>query len=653
MNTTVAKEHARTFWSRWSADWHAGLAAAFILVGAGVRLSVGGAHGAALAWGVGLAVTGLPLVMRTLVRLRHHNFATDVVATLSVVVAAAIGEPLVGLVIVLMQAGGEALERRAEGRASVAVRALEKDAPRVAHRRSGAHLTTDVAVDSVLVDDVLLVRPGEMIPCDGIVIDGMSHVDTARITGEPLPVPAASGSVLSSGVINIDGLLTLRVTAVAGQSAYAQIVELVRTAQASKAPLQRLADRFAAWFTPVTILVCVIAYAVSGDWQRVLAVLVVATPCPLILATPVAMIGGLNRAARSHIIVRSGRALERLATTDTVAFDKTGTLTVGQPVVSHVTTTAGFPREDLLRLAAAVEVGSGHPLARSVVRAAEASAVSIVPARDVIETAGSGVCGRVDGRRVCVGSRRFAIAQDRTASVPWLLDEESTGLRAFVVVDGATRGMMEFADVPRPGIGHLLHELARLGIRRTLLLSGDSQAHSLAVARTLGIVDARGELTPSDKVRVVRELLATGARVAMVGDGTNDAPALAAAHVGIALAGTGRGVTTEAADVVLLGDDIARLPEAIRIGRRTLRIARQSIMVGLGLSAVAMVAAAWGLVPPVIGAFLQEAVDISVILNALRASRDVPNRMNHEIGVPREIALAGAVSTHDQLTVVT
>ena len=593
-----------------------------LLVGIVLRV-LGSSDSANTVWMVGVAVTGLPLVWRTVGQLLKGHFATDVVAMLAVVAAVLLHQQIAGLVIVLMQSGGEALERYAEGRASAAVRALEQDAPRIAHRVSGgdAH-TEDVDVGVIVVGDLLLVRPGEMVPCDGMVDKGASHVDTSRITGEPMPVRATDGTRLSSGSLNVDGPLTVRATATAGASQYARIVELVRSAQASKAPLQRLADRYAIWFTPATLVVCGIAYALSSDWNRVLAVLVVATPCPLILATPVAIIGGVNKAARAHVIIRDGGALERLAEITAAIFDKTGTLTVGAPEVSQVVASDGIPERELLRLAAALEQRSGHLLAGSVVRAAITAGLVVADATDVTEDAGRGVRGIVDGRRVCVGARSFAdacVAQAHQRSV--VSPPAVAGLRAHVVVDGRRSGTIEFADQVRPGLPAFFAELQGLGVGRTVLLSGDSVPHTLAVANSVGIHDARGELLPADKVAVVTQLVGEGERVLMVGDGTNDAPALSAAHVGIALAGHGGGITAEAADVVILGDDVTRVAEVIRISRRTLRIARQSIRVGLGLSAVAMVVAAAGFVQPVVGAVMQEAIDVAVILNALRTSR--------------------------------
>jgi len=584
-------------------------------------------------WGlVILVIAGAPLVLRTVRALLRGHFASDVVATLAIVVAVVQQQYIAGLVIVLMQTGGEALERYAEGRASAAVRKLEEDAPRIAHRLTtdDTH-TDDVPVEDVIVGDLLLVRPGEMVPCDGEVVRGSSHVDTSRLTGEPLPSRATAGTTLSSGCLNLDGPLTIRATATAGASQYSRIVELVRSAQASKAPLQRLADRYAVWFTPATLVVCVVAYAMSHDWSRVLAVLVVATPCPLILATPVAIVGGVNAAARAHVIVRTGGALERLASVRTAVFDKTGTLTVGMPLVHRVIASDGISDRELLRLAASVEQGSGHLLARSVVRAARGSGLQPAQAEQVEEDAGRGVQGVVEGRHVGVGSSGFADTLTRTLAPPGP-DVQRPGLFAHIVVDGERRGMIEFADQVRPGMPAFFADLAGLGVSRTLLLSGDSVAHTMRVAAEVGIQDARGDLSPAGKVAVVQHLVNGGEHVAMIGDGTNDAPALSAADVGIALAGHGGGITAEAADIVVLADDIRPVAEVMRIAQRTLRIARQSVRVGLGLSAVAMLFAAAGRIEPVAGALLQEAIDVAVILNAVRASRLPAPRAGRRVG---------------------
>jgi heavy metal translocating P-type ATPase len=568
-------------------------------------------------WMAGLVVTGAPVVWRTFRGMARRHFATDVVATLAIVTAVILGQPLAGLIVVLMQTGGEALERYAEGRASRAVRELEAQAPRIAHRITEG-VVRDVPVDEVLVDDRVLVRPGEMLPCDGVVEEGRSHVDVSRLTGEPDPVSARAGTTLLSGSLNGEGALVLKATALVRDSQYARIVELVRTAEASKAPLQRLADRYAVWFTPVTLAVCALSWAWSGDATRVLAVLVVATPCPLILATPIAIIGGINRAAARGIVVRTGGAMERLASVRIAVIDKTGTLTVGEPRVARVSPRGPLDASEVLRLAAAVEQRSGHRLARAVVDAAAGQGIALPPPTDVQESPGSGVTGVVGGHTVAVGSRRYA-AESAGTAIPDA-DGDPDGLAAWVAVDGRLAGVIAFADQLRPGARALVDSLRRLGFSRIILLSGDDARNAKSIAQATGITEAEGGLLPADKVEHVVALARAGDGVVMIGDGTNDAPALAQADVGIALAGHGGGITAEAADIVLLADDLHRVTEAVQVSRRTMRIARQSIRVGLSLSGIAMVAAALGMVTPVAGALLQELIDVAVIVNALRTS---------------------------------
>jgi len=602
-----------------------GAALLFILAGLFLRLQPDLSGWSRSVWMAGLLLTGVPVAWRTLRGLLRGRAAADIVATLAIVTAIPLGEPLAGLVVVLMQTGGEALERFAEGRASAAVRELEAAAPHEAHRLLPDGRVEDIAAEEVAINDLLLVRPGEMVPCDSVVTAGSSPVDVSRLTGEPIPVSAGPGTRLPSGSVNRESPLTLRAEALAAQSLYARIVELVRSAQAEKAPLQRLADRYAVWFTPLTLAVCVVAYLVSFDPVRVLAVLVVATPCPLILATPVAIIGGLNRAARQQIVIRNGGALEQLGSVTVAMFDKTGTLTVGRPALARVVALPPFTESSLLKLAGAVEHGSGHLLARSVVDGARVRGLGLPAATDIREAPGEGVEGRVEGRVVVVGAREYVRRlAPAAAGVLDQADGDRAALRAYVAVDRNAAGFLEFADTIRPEAAALLRRLGGLGIARMALLSGDRKENVQALGTELGFTESHADLLPHDKVALIQSAISRGDRVLMVGDGTNDAPALSTATVGIALASHGGGITAEAADIVILADDLGRVADAVETSRLTMRIARQSIWAGLGMSGVAMIAAAAGYIPPIAGAVLQEVIDIAVILNALRAAAPAP-----------------------------
>jgi heavy metal translocating P-type ATPase len=597
-----------------------GITLLFIIAGFLLWLRPATAETGVGVWLVGLALTGAPVVWQTLRGVLAGKWAADVVATLAILTALALRHPLAGLIVVLMQTGGEALERYAAGRASAAVHELVEAAPRTAHRYRDRELE-DIPVDDVRIGDQLLVRPGELVPCDGVAVKGRSRIDTSRITGEPVPVDAAPGTELLSGSLNGEGAIRMRATALARESQYALIVELVRNAQARKAPLQRLADRYAVWFTPLTLAACLVAFAWSGESQRILAILVVATPCPLILATPVAIIGGVNRCAQHRVIVRSGGALEQLSRVTIGVFDKTGTLTIGRPEVARVVPVPPYTELEVLRLAGAVEQQSSHLLARTLVEAAKARGLRFPEVHHVVESPGSGVQGEVDRQRVTVGSLAYVGTTDPAAVIGFsALQSGSDGVHAFVAVGGKPAGMVEYADRIRPELHSFLARLRELGIRRTILLSGDISTNAVAVGREVGIREAHGDLLPGDKVELVRELVDGGSKVLMVGDGTNDAPALSTATVGVALAAHGGGITAEAADMVVLADDLERVADAVAISQRTLFIARQSIWVGLGLSGLAMILAGLGFIPPTLGALLQEGIDVTVILNAVRAS---------------------------------
>ena len=596
-------------------------AAALAFLAAGILLYLlDFAPAARWTWTAGLVLVGTPLIFRTLAGAWRGRLAADLVASLAIVGAALLGEPLAGLVVVLMQSGGEALEALAARRATRALRELEAQAPRHAHRLTDRGVE-DIPADRLQPGDRILVRPGEMVPCDAVVESGDAAVDVSRVTGEPVPLHAQGGLPLLSGSLVLDGPLILGAVRRAQDSLYEKVVALVRTAQASKARFQRLADRAAVWFTPLTLLVCLLAWLASGDPVRVLAVLVIATPCPLILAAPVAFVGGINRAARLGIVVRHGEALEALATTDAVIFDKTGTITLGQPTVTRITVQEPWNVPEILRLAAAVEEGAGHPLGRAIAAEARKQGVSPPLASEIRESPGRGVTGLVLGREVVVGSRSL-VEETAAAELPTLptTGEQAADLHAFVTVDRVPAAVIGFRDQARPGLSAALGELRALGVARLELLSGDHQSTTCRIAAGVGFTAVTGDLMPEDKANRVILLQREGHRVLMVGDGINDAPALSLATVGMAVAQRQSGIAAEAADVVLLSPEPRRVPHAIRLARRTLRIARQSVMLGIGLSGLGMVAAAAGLIGPVAGALTQEAIDLAVILNALRAA---------------------------------
>jgi heavy metal translocating P-type ATPase len=559
-----------------------------------------------------LVLGGVPLVLRTLWGILRGRFAADVVAMLAIVGAIVFREYFAGAVIVLMQSGGEALEAYAMQRATASLEALLARAPKIAHRLQGDRLM-DVAVDVVRPGDRLVVKPGDLVPVDCAVISGTSAVDQSALTGEPLPIRAVPGTELMSGSINQDGALTVRALRASEQSQYQQIIVMVAHARREKPPIVRIADRFAVWFTPVTLLMCGVAYLVTGTPTSVLAVLVVATPCPLILAAPVAVIAAISRAASEGIIVKTGAAIEQVGRAHVVAFDKTGTLTLGRPLVEQIMAKDGRSQDELLRLAAAVEGLSAHHLGRAVAEAGRRLG-PVPPADAVQETPGLGVSGRVEGRSVAVGSAAYFASR----GVP-VHDGNTERTTAFVAIDGRLAGSITFADRLRHQVPALMGRLAQLGVRDTVMLTGDRQESAEAIAAQAGIRTVRANLLPADKVAAVHELKQRHGGVVMVGDGTNDAPALAAATVGGALGEHGPAASAEAADVVLLVDDIGRVGDAMAISQRMRRIILQSIGIGLGVSGALMVVASFGLIPPSIGALLQEALDVVVILNALRA----------------------------------
>ena len=556
---------------------------------------------------------GMPLVFTTLRGIARGRLAADIVAALAILTALVFGEYFAGAVVVLMQSGGEALETYAMHRATASLEALLARAPKIAHRLTGERLE-DVPVEAVVPGDLLIVRPGDLVPVDGTVTAGTSAVDQSALTGEPIPIRALPGSELMSGSVNMDGALTLRALRKSAESQYQQILRLVDRARAEKPPIVRIADRFAVWFTPVTLVMCGVAYIVTHNPASVLAVLVVATPCPLILAAPVAVIAAISRAAAGGIIVKSGAAIEQVGRARVVVFDKTGTLTLGRPLVQDISVANGRTPDELLRLAAAVEQLSAHHLGHAVAEAGKRRGLAIPPADDVQETPGLGVSGTVEGRSVDVGSAAYLASRGILPS-----DGAAERTTAFVAIDGRYAGFITFADRMRHQVPALMQQLAQLGVDETVMLTGDREETAEAIAALAGIRTVRANLLPADKVTAVQELKQHRGTVVMVGDGINDAPALAAATVGVAMGEHGPAASAEAADIVLLVDDVSRVGEAIALSQRMRRIILQSVGIGLGVSFALMVVASTGRIPPSIGALLQEALDAAVILNALRA----------------------------------
>jgi heavy metal translocating P-type ATPase len=594
------------------------------LIALGGALALAGAAAAADAvWAATVVVMLLPLTVSIVRALAAGRVGVDAIALVAMAGALAVGEYLAGAVIALMLSGGNALEATASRRARQELTALLERMPTIAHRRSGG-AWVEVPVERLAVGDTVLVRPGELIPVDGTVRSERGVVDESTLTGEPLPVTKVRGAAVSSGAANAGPAFELSATRVAAESAYANIVRLVRAAETQRAPFVRIADRYAAFFLPLTLAVAGLAWALSGDAVRAVAVLVVATPCPLILAAPIAIVSGVSRAARSGVIVKGGAAIERLGEARTVLLDKTGTMTLGAPRVEEIVPLDGIGEGELLRLAASLDQLSAHVLAESLVHEAESRGLTLSDPAGTVEDPGQGLAGRVDGHDVAVGSAAWLRRRghDTDPAPPLPRDGRHDGLaRVMVGVDGRLAGLIVMADHLRDDARALPGSLREAGIGQVAMVTGDHRAVAERIAAETGLDRVYAEQSPEDKLAVVHQMRSDpdAAPVVMVGDGVNDAPALAVADVGIAMGGPGATVSSETADAVIVADRIDLVAAAVAIGRRSLRIARQSVVFGIALSAAAMGFAAFGYIPPVAGALLQEGIDVAVILNALRA----------------------------------
>lgn len=538
------------------------------------------------------------------------SWGIDVLAVTAIIATVLVGEYWASIIIVLMFTGGEALEDYAESRAKRELTSLLDNTPQIAHREvyssAGAEkgalfATKDCPVSELAIGDVVVVKPGELIPVDGILLTPEATLDESSLTGESIPVERVKGDAVISGSVNGSAVFRMEVTALAADSQYQRIVELVKEASESKAPFVRLADRYAVPFTIVAYVLAITAWILSGNPTHFAEVLVVATPCPLIIAAPVAFIAGMSRAARHGIIVKNGGTLEKLARIKTVAFDKTGTLTHGQPVLSKVMTAPGIEEDELVRLAAIAEQYSAHTLAHSIVVGAQQRGLTVEPCTDVTETTAAGLTATIEGKKVVVGKYSFIAEQD-----PSTVRVEITAgeLAVYVAIDGKFAGALLLRDELRADAPDTLQWLSALGVRHTLMLTGDGKVTAEHVARELGVTNVRAECLPLDKVRPVEAV--TDRPVMMVGDGVNDAPVLAAADVGVAMGARGSTAASESADVVIMKDDLHRVARSIEIGQQTIRIALQSIWIGISLSLILMVLATFGLIPAVVGAGFQE-----------------------------------------------
>jgi heavy metal translocating P-type ATPase len=624
----------RSGFLRPAADWLGRRSAVLLLAVTSAGLVAGGLAWLAGAAGVAdggwlvSAAFGLGYALWSAVDgIRHGRLGVDVIALLALAGAIAVRELLAAAVISVMLASGRALEAWAARRARQELSALLDRAPRTARRyRDGSVGDGSVEIvplDDVAAGDVLLVASGDVVPVDGTVASGVAVLDESALTGEARPAERRTGDRAQSGVVNAGSPFDLRASETAAASTYAGIIRLVSEAAESQAPFVRLADRYAMWFLPLTLAVAAAGWALGGP-DRAVAVLVVATPCPLILAAPVAYVSGLSAAARRGVVVKSGGVLERLARCTTLILDKTGTLTAGQPEVTAITPADpdDLAAEEILSLAASLDQVSGHVLAAAVVRAAAGRDCRLTQPANVTEVPGQGIAGTVGSHEVRLGRARWAGAAE---SAPWVRAARRRSrldgaLTVFAAVDGRPAGVLLLEDRLRPDARQTIRTVRRGGISRIVLATGDRADAAGAVGALAGADAVIADLTPADKLDVVRREQRR-APVIMTGDGINDAPALARADVGIAMGARGASASSEAADAVLTVDELGRLGEVAAIARRTRRIAMQSVLGGMGLSLAAMGAAAAGLLPVVWGALLQEAIDVAAILNALRALR--------------------------------
>ncbi len=572
-----------------------------------------------------LVVGGLPMLYDLLRKLLKREFGSDLLGGISIITSIMLGEYLAGSIIVLMLAGGEALESYALRSASSVLAALAKRMPSVAHRKRGVEIA-DVTLAEVVVGDTLVIYPHDICPVDGEVTEGHGSMDESYLTGEPFQITKTSGSTVISGAINGESALTIRTTKLASDSRYAKIMEVMRESEAKRPNLRRLGDKLGAFYTPVALTVAVLAWAISGEAIRFLAILVIATPCPLLLAIPIAIIGSISLCARRAIIVKSPVVLEQIAECRTAIFDKTGTLTYGEPNLTEQLVATGFAAKEVLTLVASLERYSKHPLARAILAAAKAEGITLPEATAVGEQPGQGLHGTISGRSVQVTSRNKLLAQNIPGADQ--LPPVAGGLECVVVIDGRYAAAFRFRDAPRAESRSFVRHLGpKHQFARVMLVSGDRESEVHYLAEQVGITEIFAEQSPEQKLALVRSETAQ-AKTLYVGDGINDAPAMMSATVGMAI-GQNSDVTAEAAGVVIMDNSLTKVDEFMHISRRMRIIALQSAVGGMALSIIGMIFAATGHLSPVSGAIIQEIIDVLAVLNALRAA--FPPKVIHDL----------------------
>lgn len=601
-------------WLRWQTTLIAILA--FVCIALYLVLRASGVTSHPWPLWIALGVGGLPLVLSLLTKVLKFQFGADLLGGISIIVSILLGEYLAGAIIVLMLSGGEALETYAMSNATSVLSSLAKRLPTLAHRRNSTQIQT-VELDQLAVGDVVVIYPHEVAPVDGRVIEGHSVMDESYLTGEPFLITKTTGSAVISGAVNGDGVLVIETTHKAADSRYARIMGVMQESEQTRPTMRRLGDQIGAWFTPVALLVALAAWYLSGDSTRFLSVLVVATPCPLLLAIPIAILGSISLCASRAIIVKSPVALEQVSSVRTAIFDKTGTLTYGEPTLVKQIVAPMFDPDRVLALVASLEHYSKHPLAHAIVSAANAQGLATYPASSVSEVPGKGLLGSVQGQEILVTSRK----KIREQSIAGLehMPESAEGLECVIAIDQNYAAIYQMRDAPRSDSKAFINHLGGSHrICKTMIVSGDRESEVRFLADQVGVTQVLAQQSPEQKLQIVRAETAL-AKTLYVGDGINDAPAMMAASVGVAI-GNNSDVTAQAADVVVLDNKLTKVDEFLHIGRRMKSIAMQSALGGMALSVVAMSLSAFGYLTPVSGAIVQEGIDVLAVLNAMRAA---------------------------------